>query len=158
MLDGFEQHPVNQAVPSSSGCEANVTAALAELHAVMSPSRAARDREMLAELARHRSGRGLSFWSLGSGYPSPLLHGREVMEDEQAQLSFERDVRPLFRERDRGAMLEVAKFDLWMRDDVAEHSQAILERVENGSMPCDQAWPTEQVALFRRWVDSGMPA
>jgi hypothetical protein len=80
------------------------------------------------------------------------------MEGEREQLSFERDVRPLFRERDRGAMLGVAKFDLWARDDVAEHSQAILQRLENGSMPCDQAWPDEHVALFRRWVDAGMPA
>jgi hypothetical protein len=71
--------------------------------------------------------------------------------------SFERDVRPLFRERDRGSMLEVANFDLWAREDVVEHSQAILGRLENGSMPCDQAWPEEQVALFRRWVDAGMP-
>jgi hypothetical protein len=77
---------------------------------------------------------------------------------EAEQLSFERDVRPLFRERDRGAMLGVAQFDLWARDDVAEHAQAILQRLENGSMPCDQAWPGDQVAVFRRWVDAGMPA
>jgi hypothetical protein len=77
---------------------------------------------------------------------------------EQAEASFERDVRPLFRERDRGTMLGVAKFDLWKRDDVAEHSQDILERLEDGSMPCDQAWPDEQVAVFRRWVEAGMPA
>jgi hypothetical protein len=76
---------------------------------------------------------------------------------EGERLSFENDVRPLFRERDRGSMLEVANFDLWARGDVAEHSQAILERLENGSMPCDQAWPEERVALFRRWVDAGMP-
>jgi hypothetical protein len=76
---------------------------------------------------------------------------------ETEQLSFERDVRPLFRDRDRGSMLEVASFDLWAREDVVEHSQAILERLENGSMPCDQSWPDEQVALFRRWVEAGMP-
>jgi hypothetical protein len=76
---------------------------------------------------------------------------------EREQPSFEREVRPLFRERDRGSMIEVANFDLWARDDVAEHSQAILERLENGSMPCDQAWPAERIAIFRRWVDAGMP-
>jgi hypothetical protein len=75
---------------------------------------------------------------------------------EGGRPNFEDDIRPLFRERDRGAMLQVADFDLWTRDDVAEHSQAILERLENGSMPCDQAWPSERVDLFRRWVDSGM--
>jgi len=77
---------------------------------------------------------------------------------KQAETSFERDVRPLFRERDRGTMLGVAKFDLWKRGDVAEHSQDILKRLEDGSMPCDQAWPDEQVAVFRRWVETGMPA
>ena len=55
-------------------------------------------------------------------------------------------------------MLGVAEFDLWKREDVAEHSHDILERLEDGSMPCDQAWPEEQVAVFRRWVDAGMPA
>ena len=72
-------------------------------------------------------------------------------------LSFERDLKPLFRESDRATMLSVANVDLWTREDVAEHSQAILKRLEDGSMPCDQAWPDDQVALFRRWVDSGMP-
>ena len=77
---------------------------------------------------------------------------------QQAETSFERDVRPLFRERDRGAMLSVAQFDLWKREDVAEHSHGILERLEDGSMPCDQTWPDDQVAVFRRWVEAGMPA
>ena len=77
---------------------------------------------------------------------------------KQPGSSFDRDVRPLFRDRDRGAMLNVARFDLWKHDDVAEHSQDILKRLEDGSMPCDQAWPEEQVAVFRRWVDAGMPA
>jgi hypothetical protein len=47
---------------------------------------------------------------------------------EATVTSFERDVRPLFRERDRGAMLGVADFDLWKREDVAEfarHPQAL---------------------------------
>ena len=73
-------------------------------------------------------------------------------------VSFESDVKPLFRERDRGAMLRVASFDLWARDEVAENSEAILDVLERGAMPCDGAWPEEQVALFRRWVEAGMPA
>ena len=74
----------------------------------------------------------------------------------EQQLSFENDVRPLFRERDRSTMLGVSKFDLWKREDVVEHSEAILRRLEDGSMPCDQAWPADQVALFQRWVEGGM--
>jgi len=72
--------------------------------------------------------------------------------------SFERDVKPLFRERDRGSMLEVAKFDLWERDDVADNAEAIVKRLEDGSMPCDGAWPPEHIAAFRQWMDAGMPA
>jgi hypothetical protein len=73
------------------------------------------------------------------------------------QPTFSEDIRPLFRERDRGAMLSVAAFDLWKHKDVAEHSQAILGRLEEGSMPCDERWPDDQIAVFRRWVAAGMP-
>jgi hypothetical protein len=71
--------------------------------------------------------------------------------------SFEQDVKPLFRERDRSAMLSVAKFDLWKHDDVVEHSSAILARLEDGSMPCDQPWPQDRIELVRRWIDAGKP-
>ena len=73
------------------------------------------------------------------------------------QLGFEQDIKPLFRERDRGAMLSVARFDLWSYDDVSERSEDILGRLEDGSMPCDQAWPEDQVGRFRDWVRAGMP-
>ena len=69
---------------------------------------------------------------------------------------FEQDIRPLFREGDRRSMSFA--FDLWSHDDVAAHAGAILERLEDGTMPCDGAWPGEQVELFRRWAQSGAPA
>jgi hypothetical protein len=68
-------------------------------------------------------------------------------------VSFEAQIRPLFREGDRKSM-EFA-FDLWSHDDVGENADAILGRLENGTMPCDGAWPQEQVELFRRWIDDG---
>jgi hypothetical protein len=70
-------------------------------------------------------------------------------------VSFETDVKPLFRERDRGSMQ--SHFDLWSYDDVSEHADAILDCVQTGTMPCDGAWPKAQVDLFRRWVESGKP-
>ena len=70
-------------------------------------------------------------------------------------VSFERDVKPLFRERDRGSML--SHFDLWSYDDVSENADAILDRLRDGSMPCDGAWPQAQVDLFERWVAGGKP-
>lgn len=69
--------------------------------------------------------------------------------------TFEDDVKPLFRDKDREAM--EGAFDLWDLDDVREHSAAILEAVESGGMPCDGAWTAEQVAVLRAWVDAGMP-
>jgi len=67
-------------------------------------------------------------------------------QGEQETISFEQDIRPLFRERDRNSMSST--FDLWAYDDVADWSDAILTRLRNGSMPCDGEWPKEQVARF----------
>jgi len=75
------------------------------------------------------------------------------MHHSTQPVSFETDVKPLFRERDRKSM-EFA-FDLWSGDDVSEHADAILARLQAGSMPCDGAWPRAQVDLFERWVAGG---
>jgi len=75
------------------------------------------------------------------------------MSDSPQPMSFETDVRPLFRERDRRSM-EFA-FDLWSSDDVSQHADAILGRLKEGSMPCDGAWPQAQVDIFERWVAGG---
>ena len=71
-------------------------------------------------------------------------------------MQFEQDIKPLFRERDRRSML--SHFDLWSYDDVVAHADGILSRLRDGSMPCDSAWPDEQIELFQRWVDAGTPA
>ena len=68
-------------------------------------------------------------------------------------ISFGRDIKPLFRERDRDSMS--SKFDLWSYDDVARWSDAILARLRDGSMPCDGAWSEDQVARFEEWVAAG---
>jgi hypothetical protein len=46
-------------------------------------------------------------------------------------------------------------FDLWSYGDVVANGQAIAERLADGSMPCDGAWPPQRVDLFRRWLDEG---
>ena len=70
--------------------------------------------------------------------------------------SFESDIKPLFRESDREAMLRA--FDLWSFDDVVSNSARILAAVDSGKMPCDGRWPPQQVDLLRRWIDDGAPA
>lgn len=69
-------------------------------------------------------------------------------------ISFERDIRPLFRERDRESMRFA--FDLWSYDDVRRAADRILDRLEEGTMPCDGEWPDDQVERFRSWVAAGM--
>jgi hypothetical protein len=68
-------------------------------------------------------------------------------------LSFERDVKPLFRESDRAAMSNA--FDLWSATDVAAHGDAIVARLREGSMPCDGPWPAERVDVVSTWLAGG---
>lgn len=70
--------------------------------------------------------------------------------------SFEQDIKPLFREYDRENM--TYSFDLWKYEDVKDHADDILDRLEEGDMPCDGPWPDEHIALFRSWMDAGMDA
>ena len=78
------------------------------------------------------------------------------MAATEQPISFAQDIKPLFREGDRESMKWA--FDLSSYEDVAANSDAILGRLRDGTMPCDGAWPEEQVDLFQRWVDAGMPA
>ena len=71
-------------------------------------------------------------------------------------LSFERDIRPLFREKDRESMK--AAFDLFDYQDVASHADAIVGALRSGRMPCDGAWPADRVQIVQRWIDAGKPA
>lgn len=68
--------------------------------------------------------------------------------------SFAADIAPLWRESDVESMLFV--FDLRLLDDVKTYAEDIWDRLDDGSMPCDEEWPQERVALFRSWIDTGM--
>lgn len=46
-------------------------------------------------------------------------------------------------------------FDLWSPADVQAHATDILDRLRNGTMPCDGAWPQEKTDVFERWTESG---
>ena len=74
--------------------------------------------------------------------------------DAQAP-GFEAQIQPMFRERDRESMQRA--FDLWSHEDVSQHADAILARLQKGTMPCDGAWPETQVDLFQRWAEGGKP-
>ena len=72
---------------------------------------------------------------------------------DAAPVSFAQDIKPLFRASDRDSMSFA--FDLWDVADVRSNADSILERLQDGSMPCDRDWPAEQVELFGRWIATG---
>jgi CDGSH-type Zn-finger protein/truncated hemoglobin YjbI len=101
-------------------------------------------------------------WDWGpAGPPDETPEQASTVDDQEAiplpgpdeTVSFEANIKPLFREHDRQSM-EFA-FDLWSYDDDRAHAAEILEHLENGTMPCDGAWPADRVAVFKRWTESG---
>ncbi len=73
-----------------------------------------------------------------------------------SDLSFERDILPLFREEDIDSMSFA--FDLSSYEDVSQNAEEIHSRLAEGTMPCDGPWPEENVERFRQWIDAGMPS
>ncbi len=69
------------------------------------------------------------------------------------QLSFARDIRPLFRDGDIRSMQFA--FDLASYEELRTHGEAIYAALAAGQMPCDSAWPEEDVQRFRSWLDTG---
>jgi truncated hemoglobin YjbI len=104
-------------------------------------------------------------WNTAAGPPGSRVSALATTEevDDMADalpgpdepVSFEAHIKPLFREKDRNSMQFA--FDLWDYDDVREHADDIVEKIEDGSMPCDEAWSEEQTAVINRWVSSRMP-
>jgi truncated hemoglobin YjbI len=100
-------------------------------------------------------------WS-PAGPPAEAPARAQGAEEDQPQVtlpgpdetvSFEAHIKPLFREHDRKSM--TFAFDLWSREDVQAHAAGIAERLRNGTMPCDGAWPAEKIEVFQRWSETG---
>ena len=72
------------------------------------------------------------------------------------ELSFERDIRPMFRDKDRDSMMQA--FDLFDYADVADNADAIVGALRSGQMPCDDPWPDAQVDKLQQWIDDGKAA
>jgi CDGSH-type Zn-finger protein/truncated hemoglobin YjbI len=101
-------------------------------------------------------------WDWGpGGPPAPAKHDADQDTAQPVTLpapgepvSFDAHIKPLFRDRDRQSMSFA--FDLWSADDVRTHAAGILQRLQDGTMPCDGAWPADQIAVFERWTETGM--
>jgi hypothetical protein len=66
---------------------------------------------------------------------------------------FASDIRPLFRDKDVDEMRFA--FDLSQYEDVKTNAASILDRLSDGSMPCDVPWTPDQIDLFSRWMNEG---
>jgi hypothetical protein len=86
--------------------------------------------------------------------PPPDAQQSVVLAGPDDTVTFTKHIKPLFRRMDRESMSFV--FDLWSCGDVRKHAPEILRRLEGGTMPCDGAWPKEKVAIFSRWIETGM--
>ena len=71
-------------------------------------------------------------------------------------LSFAAEIRALFRNMPDVDSMKDFDLDLSSYEQVKAQSAKIYETLESGTMPCDAPWPSEQVALFKQWVDEGM--
>ena len=104
-------------------------------------------------------------WDWGPAGPPAEAATQPSADDDQEQVtlpgpdetvSFAAHIKPLFREHDRKSM--ASAFDLWSQADVQAHAAGILERLQNGTMPCDGAWPPEKIEVFKRWTETGFQA
>jgi truncated hemoglobin YjbI len=102
-------------------------------------------------------------WMTAAGPPGSRISALQPAEESDRPVvlphadepvGFEKHVQTFFRHRDRQSMKFA--FDLWAYDDVTQNAHAILERLSDGSMPCDGAWPKERIDAFAKWVSTGM--
>jgi len=71
-------------------------------------------------------------------------------------LTFAKDIRPLFRDTPDIDTMKDFGIDLSLFADVKAHAEKIYTTVFDGSMPCDEPWSKDKVALFKQWMDEGM--
>jgi hypothetical protein len=72
--------------------------------------------------------------------------------NKQRPLSFEQDIKPLFRPQDVRAMEQLRHFNLHKYEDVKQWADRIFEKL-NDDMPCDGLWPESDIAKFKKWKD-----
>ncbi len=116
----------------------------------------------------------------GAPWARTVKRQKKIMTDgpdSPAPLSFERHVRPLFREKDRDSMRRA--FDLWSHSDVQAHQDRHLRSSATGQCPATAAGrrsvslpsnagsregrcpepgrnhAPERVATFERWIAGG---
>lgn len=71
-------------------------------------------------------------------------------------VGFAADIRPLFRDTPDVNSMKEYGLDLSSYEEVKARAAEIYARLEDSSMPCDESWPEERLALFKRWMEEGL--
>lgn len=71
-------------------------------------------------------------------------------------VGFAADIRPLFRDTPDVDSMKEYGLDLSSYEEVKARAAEIYARLEERSMPCDESWPEERLALFKRWMEEGL--
>jgi hypothetical protein len=69
-------------------------------------------------------------------------------------LGYTKDIRPLFRSTDVDAM-KPRGLDLSSYAEVRASADDILNRLQDGSMPCDGRWQPTAIDTFKQWIADG---
>lgn len=72
-------------------------------------------------------------------------------------VGFAADIRPLFRDTPDVDSMKEYGLDLSSYEEVKARAAEIYARLEDRSMPCDESWLEERLALFKRWMEEGLP-
>jgi twitching motility protein PilT len=85
-----------------------------------------------------------------------LEDSRLVGSFEGSNLSFERDIKPLFGETERAAL--AWQFDVWDYDTFRANAWDVITKIERREVPFENGWPEERVAMLRSWLREGLMA
>jgi hypothetical protein len=97
----------------------------------------------------------IGFSAMGTADASLVHSCVQCFGGDSVALSYSKDIRQLFRDDLDVTAMKNFGLDLSSYDEVKAQAENIYSRLEDGSMPCDGAWPKEQIARFRQWIDDG---
>jgi hypothetical protein len=85
-----------------------------------------------------------------------ILDGMTSNMSAATPLSYNHDIKPLFRQRDVICMVRRGvKLDdqAWMC--TPANAQRVYDALSSARMPPDGPWPPKQITLFKQWMDAG---
>jgi hypothetical protein len=89
------------------------------------------------------------------GYSAFQSETTSIRRSFVVAVSFASNIRPLFRDSPDVDSMQGYGLDLSSYEEVKAKALEVYARLENGSMPCDEAWPKERLEFFKQWMDEG---